>query len=150
MTPKFFHVAFFYTGLIFQLYSSCFYGNDVLVLVTYLDIPIHPQIYNYHFAHAHASGRDPKVRQQRRRRRRLCKINVCTLTSTFVLTTPSPSDLGLDCPIICRDRATGLDRFAFRKYPPINSTRMHARRAAASLSMRIFRVGRSPARTRPA
>lgn len=34
MTPKFFHVAFFYSGLIFQLYSNCFYGNEVLVLVS--------------------------------------------------------------------------------------------------------------------
>lgn len=33
MTPKFFHVAFFYSGLIIQLYSNCFYGSQVFVAV---------------------------------------------------------------------------------------------------------------------
>lgn len=34
MTPKFFHVAFFYSGLIIQLYSNCFYGSQVFVAVS--------------------------------------------------------------------------------------------------------------------
>lgn len=33
MTPKFFHVVFFYSGLIIQLYSNCFYGSQVFVAV---------------------------------------------------------------------------------------------------------------------
>lgn len=33
MGPKFFHVAFFYSGLIIQLYSNCFYGSQVFVAV---------------------------------------------------------------------------------------------------------------------
>lgn len=33
MTPKFFHVAFFYSGLIIQLYTNCFYGSQVFVAV---------------------------------------------------------------------------------------------------------------------
>ncbi|XP_055306215.1 odorant receptor 94a-like [Sitodiplosis mosellana] len=31
MTPNFFHVAFFYSGLIIQLYTNCFYGSQVFV-----------------------------------------------------------------------------------------------------------------------
>lgn len=34
MTPNFFHVAFFYSGLIIQLYTNCFYGSQVFVTVT--------------------------------------------------------------------------------------------------------------------
>lgn len=33
MTPKFFHVTFFYSGLIIQLYTNCFYGSQVFVAV---------------------------------------------------------------------------------------------------------------------
>lgn len=33
MTPKFFHVAFFYSGLTIQLYTNCLYGNEVFISV---------------------------------------------------------------------------------------------------------------------
>lgn len=33
MTPNFFHVAFFYSGLIIQLFCNCFYGSQVFVAV---------------------------------------------------------------------------------------------------------------------
>lgn len=33
LTTKFFHVAFFYSGLLIQLYSNCHYGNQVFTLV---------------------------------------------------------------------------------------------------------------------
>lgn len=36
MTPKFFHVAFFYSGLLIQLYSNCYYGSQVYVMVFFI------------------------------------------------------------------------------------------------------------------
>lgn len=33
LTTNFFHMAFFYSGLLIQLYSNCYYGNQVSVLV---------------------------------------------------------------------------------------------------------------------
>lgn len=33
-SPKIFHVAFFYSGLLIQLYSNCFYGSQVFVAVS--------------------------------------------------------------------------------------------------------------------
>lgn len=33
MTPNFFHVAFFYSGLIIQLFCNCFYGSQVFAAV---------------------------------------------------------------------------------------------------------------------
>lgn len=31
--PKVYHVAFFYSGLLIQLYTNCFYGSQVFVMV---------------------------------------------------------------------------------------------------------------------
>lgn len=38
-SPKLFHVAFFYSGLLIQLYSNCFYGSQVFVAVRAVSNP---------------------------------------------------------------------------------------------------------------
>lgn len=38
MTPKFFHFAFFYSGLLIQLYTNCYFGSQLsaMVIMTYI------------------------------------------------------------------------------------------------------------------
>lgn len=33
LTPKFFHVAFFYSGLTIQLYTNCYFGSQLFEMV---------------------------------------------------------------------------------------------------------------------